>query len=129
MGRRLLFVLGLVCASAGGWIIQHEGAINNACNAQATNPARGVTVSASCLNIVWPYSEGFALLIVGAIFVFAGLMLTRRVMAGERQYMKDLKAGRYDRENDHRNAYHFNLQVPTRVGATSREQDESPRGF
>lgn len=87
-------------------------------------------MSASCLNIVWPYSEGFALMILGAVFVFAALMLTRRVMAGERQYMKDLKAGRYDRENDHRNAYHFNLQVPTRTGALPRaDQGEPPSDF
>lgn len=130
MGRRLLFVLGLICAATGGWIVHREGAINSACNAQVTNPSRGFTVSASCLNIVWPYSEGFALLILGAVFVFAGLMLTRRVMAGERQYMKDLKAGRYDRENDHHHAYHFNLQVSTRIGASPRtDAGEPPSEF
>ena len=127
MGRRLLFVLGLICAAAGGWIVHHEGALNNACNSQVTNPSRGFAVSASCLNIVWPYSEGFGLLILGAVFVFGGLMLTRRVMAGEHQYIKDLKSGRYDRENDHRNAYHFNLQIPTRIGAMPRvDKGESP---
>ncbi|MBW4029920.1 MAG: hypothetical protein HIU57_04480 [Acidobacteria bacterium] len=127
MGRRLLFVLGLIFAAAGGWIVHHEGAINNACNAQITNPSRGFMVSASCLNIVWPYSEGFALMLLGAVFVFAGLMLTRRAMAGERQYMKRLKAGRYDSENNHRNADHFNSQFPDRIGATPQaDQGEFP---
>ena len=121
MGRRLLFVLGLIGAATGGWIVHHEKAISDACNAAAMNPSSGITVSPTCINIVWPYSEGFALLIVGAIFVFAGLMLTRRVMSGERQYMKDLRAGRYDRENDHLNAHHFNLQHRPQVGVARRE--------
>jgi len=121
MGRRLLFVLGLVCTAYGGWIVHHEGTINRICNAEVANPSRGLTISSQCLNIVWPYSEGFMLMLFGAILVFAALMLTRRVMSGERQYMKDLKAGKYSRENDYKNAYNFNLQLPTnKVGAGSR---------
>jgi hypothetical protein len=120
MGRKILFVLGLVSAAYGGWMVHHEGAINARCNADVANPGKGFTISSQCLNIVWPYSEGFLLLIFGAIFVFAGLMLTRRVMAGEHQYMKDLKAGKYNRENDHLNAYNFNIQIPNvRIGARS----------
>jgi len=117
MGRRLFFVLGLVCAAYGGWVVHHEEAINRLCNAEVTDPSRGFVVSSRCLNIVWPYSEGFLLMLLGAILVFAGLMLTRRVMAGERQYMKDLKAGRFSRDNDHANAYNFNIQLPHNVGA------------
>jgi len=120
MGRRLLFVLGLLFAAYGGWIVQHEGTINRLCNAEVTHPSQGFTVSAQCLNIVWPYSEGFLLMLFGAILVFAALMLTRRVMSGERQYMKDLKAGKYSRENDHMNAYNFNIQLPIKVGAGRR---------
>ena len=126
----MLFVLGLIGAAAGGWIVHHEKAISDACNAAAMNPSSGVTVSPTCINIVWPYSEGFALLIVGSIFVFAGLMLTRRVMSGERQYMKDLRAGRYERENDHLNAHHFNLQRRPQVSAARREgSDGTSSGF
>ncbi len=121
MVRKILFVLGLACAVAGGWMVHHMTAVNDACNAQLVDPPHGATVSAQCLNIVWPYSEGFVLLLAGAIFVFAALMLTRRVMAGEHQYMKDLKAGKYNRENDHLNAYNFNIQIPNvRVGVGSR---------
>jgi hypothetical protein len=116
MGRRLLFVLGLGCAATGGWIVHHEGAINNACNASLTTSSPGTVVSAQCLGVVWPYAEGFALVIVGAILVFAGLMVTRRVMSGERQYMKDLKAGAYDRDNDHRHDYHLTRQRAPGVG-------------
>jgi hypothetical protein len=112
MVRKVLFVLGLACAVVGGWTVHHMGALNNACNAQVADPKSGFTVSSQCLNIVWPYSGGFVLLLAGAIFVFAGLMLTRRVMAGEHQYMKDLKAGKYSRENDHLNAYNFSVQMP-----------------
>ncbi|HEY5303644.1 MAG TPA: hypothetical protein VIJ86_06260 [Acidimicrobiales bacterium] len=112
MVRRLLFVLGLACAVYGGWMVHHETSLNDACNAQVANPAHGLSVSSQCLNIVWPYSEGFVLILAGAIFVFAALMLTRRVMAGEHQYMKDLKAGKYNRDNDHLNSYNFNIQIP-----------------
>jgi len=112
MGRRLIFVLGLVCAAYGGWIVHHESAINATCNAAVAHPVNGFIVPTECLNVVWPYSEGFALLILGCVFVFAGLILTRRVMSGERQYLKDLKAGKYDRANDHLNAYNFNLTAP-----------------
>jgi hypothetical protein len=102
-------------------MIHHEGAINSACNSNVLDPQHGFIVSSQCLNIVWPYSEGFILVIGGAIFVFAALMLTRRVMSGERQYMKDLKAGKYSRENDHLNAYHFNIQIPNvKIGAGAR---------
>ena len=120
MGRRLLFVLG----SYGGWIVHHESAINRMCNAELTRSSSGYSVSPQCLSIVWPYSEGFVLVLLGAILVFAALLWTRRVMAGERQYMKDLRAGKYDRENDHMNAYNFNIQVPNKVGAGRRP---SPR--
>jgi hypothetical protein len=121
MGRRLLFVLGLVAAAFGGWLVHHEEALNSFCNGEVSNPTHGFAIPSNCLNIVWPYAEGFALLIAGVIFVFAALMLTRRAMAGEHQYMKDLKAGKYDRENDHRNAYNFNLQVPAaRINSRSR---------
>lgn len=112
MGRKVLFLLGLVSAVYGGWLVRHEGHINAMCNAQVTHPKDGFIISSQCLNVVWPYSEGFALILLGAIFVFAALMLTRRVMAGEHQYMKDLKKGKYSRENDHLNAYNFNIQIP-----------------
>jgi hypothetical protein len=112
MGRRLLFILGLVSAAYGGWLVHHEGALNTYCNAEVADPTHGMTVPARCVNIVWPYAEGFFFAVMGAVFVFAALVLTRRVMAGERQYMKDLKAGKYSRENDHHNAYNFNTKKP-----------------
>jgi len=120
MGRRLLFVLGLACAAYGGWIVHHESAINRVCNAEVADPTRGFTISPQCLNIVWPYSEGFSLMLLGAILVFAALMWSRRVMSGEAQYRKDLKAGRYSRANDYMNAYNFNIQLPHKVGAGQR---------
>ena len=127
MGRRILFFLGLAFAATGGWIVHHETSVSNACNAQVANPDHGFSVSPQCLNIVWPYSEGFLLLLGGAIFVFAALMLTRRVMAGEHQYMKDLKAGKFDHENDHLNAYNFNLSMPrVKVGARSGLREAPP---
>lgn len=119
MARKILFVLGLTCAVVGGWTLHHMTAVNDACNAQIADPRTGSTVNSRCLNIIWPYCAGFVLLLAGAIFVFAALMVTRRVMAGEHQYMKDLKAGKYSRENDHRNAYNFNIQMPRpRLGST-----------
>ena len=115
MLRRILFVLGLASAVYGGWLIHHEDKINTACNANIIDPKRGFTVSAQCLNIVWPYSVGFISVILGGLLVFAALMISRRVMSGERQYMKDLKSGKYSHENDHLNAYHFHLQMPRRL--------------
>ena len=127
MGRRILFVLGLVFAATGGWIVHHETSISDMCNAQVANPDHGFSVSPQCLTIVWPYSEGFLLLLGGAIFVFAARMLTRRVMAGEHQYMKDLKAGKFDHENEHLNAYNFNLSMPqVKVGARPGMREAPP---
>ena len=128
MIRRILFLLGLVSAVYGGWIIHGENSINRLCNANMVNPRQGVIVSTRCLNIVWPYSEGFIAVIGGGLMVFAALMLTRRVMSGERQYMKDLKAGRYSRENDHLNSYNFSLQKPVTkatVGASRHAGGDS----
>jgi hypothetical protein len=119
MGRRLLFVLGLVGAVYGGWLVHHEGHINTLCNAEAANPSSGFSVSPQCLNIVWPYAEGFLLLIAGAIFVFAALIWSRRVMAGERRYLKDVRAGKFDRENDHMNSYNFTLKIPVNRSSPS----------
>jgi hypothetical protein len=102
-----------VAAAYGGWRVHHVEVLNNFCNAEVANPTHGFVIPAQCVNIVWPYAEGFALLIAGAVFVFAGLILTRRMMSSERQYLKDLKAGKYDRDNDHHNADDFNLQIPT----------------
>ena len=121
MGRRLLFVLGLVSAAYGGWLFNHERTLNAWCNSAVADPRQGFTINAKCLNIVWPYAEGFLLVIVGALLIFAALMMTRRVMSGEHQYLKDLKAGKYNRENDHNNSYNFDLQLPTvKIGAGSR---------
>lgn len=113
MGRRLLFILGLVFAAYGGWLVHREGALNAYCNAVVANPAHGITVPAKCLTIVWPYAEGFFFTVAGAIVVFAALVRTRRVMAGEHQYLKDLKAGKYSRENDHLNAHNFTTKHRT----------------
>ncbi|MDH2903592.1 MAG: hypothetical protein PXZ08_06550 [Actinomycetota bacterium] len=120
MGRRLLFILGLVSAAYGGWVVHRESALNAYCNAAVAGPARGLTVPSRCLSIVWPYAEGFFFAVLGALFVFAALLLTRRVMSGERQYMKDLRAGKYSRENDHLNAYNFNKSPTVRVSAAAR---------
>ena len=113
MGRRLLFILGLMSSAYGAWLFHHESVLNTRCNASIANPTRGITVSSQCMNVVWPYAEGFGLIILGAVLVLAGLTWSRRAMAGERQYMKDLKAGKYSRENDHLNAYNFNTKIPT----------------
>ncbi len=113
MGRRVLFILGLMFSTYGGWLFHHESVLNARCNAIVTSPTRGTMVPAQCVDIVWPYAEGFALIILGAVLVLAGLMWSRRAMAGEHQYMKDLKAGKFSRENDHLNAYNFNTKIPT----------------
>jgi hypothetical protein len=121
MGRRLLFFMGLIFASYGGWMVHHESRINASCNTALANNSRGLAVSSQCLNIVWPYCEGFVLLVAGALFVFGGLLWTRRIMAGEHQYLKDLKNGKYSRENDHLNSYNFNIKLPSiKIGAGAR---------
>ena len=130
MGRRLLFILGLFSAAYGGWVVHHEVALNNFCNAQSVNPTQGFVFSPQCLNIVWPYSEGFALLILGAVLVVGALVWSRRTMAGERQYLKDLRAGKFTRDNDHLNSYNFPARAPEhRSDTPSRDQwRESPEG-
>ncbi len=128
MGRRLLFVLGLASAIYGGWLVHREGTLNAYCNALASRPTLGFSVPPRCPDIGGPDAGGFVFAVLGGLFVFAGLVLTRRTRAGERRYLKDLKAGRYSRENDHLNAHHFNLQRPAaspspypRDGASSDE--------
>ena len=124
--RRLLLLLGLAAAVYGGWLIHHEGAINSACNNNVIDPKGGLSVSSQCLNIVWPYSEGFILLVGGAVCTLASIIWSRRVMAGERRYMKDLKSGKFSRENDHLNSYNFTLQKsPVKSGNDWRRE---PRG-
>ena len=130
MGRRLFFILGLASAVYGGWVVHHEVGLNNFCNAQLVSPKQGFVFSPQCLNIVWPYSEGFALLIIGAVLVVGTLVWPRRTMAGERQYLKDLRAGKFSRANDHLNSYNFPARTPEHGSNTqSRDQwRDSPEG-
>ena len=129
MFRRLLLVLGLAGAAYGGWLVHHEQGINDACNANIVDPKRGVTVSSQCLNIVWPYGLGFACLILGVLFVTAGLLMTRRIMSGERQYLRDLRAGKFDHENDHLNSLHLSprpARPPVEAKIAARPRDMTP---
>lgn len=113
MGRRLLFILGLGSAALGGWLLHHEGVLNARCNDDVAHSTQSTSTTSQCIDIIWPYAEGFLFLVLGALLVFSAMLLTRRVMSGERQYMKDVKAGKYSRENDHLNAYNFNTKKPT----------------
>ena len=127
MGRRLLLLVGLATAIYGGWLVHREGAVNVACDNNVLDPRGGLSVSSKCLNIVWPYAEGFVLLIGGAICVLAALVWSRRVMAGERRYLKDVRAGKFNHENDHLNSYNFTPQKKTPSGGVEwRREPRDP---
>lgn len=129
MMRRLLFLVGLAATVYGGWLVHREGAINVACNSNEISAKGGIIVSAQCVNIVWPYAEGFILLIGGAFLVLTALIWSRRAMAGERKYLRDVRAGKFSRENDHLNAHNFNLQKPPAATGVDWRRDGRGSGL
>jgi hypothetical protein len=70
------------------------------CSRPGTSASVSVNFQAGCLNQLTPYLRGVACLAVGAIMVIIGLGMGRGPSGSERkadrQYKRDLKAGKYD---------------------------------
>jgi hypothetical protein len=110
--RRIFFLAGLAGVSYGGWLLHREHGVSTLCNSRVFNPKSGVFVPVRCYNEVWPYSIAFGALILGLLCFLAALLITRRVMSGERQYLRDMRAGKFDRENDHLHALNLTVTTP-----------------
>jgi type III secretory pathway component EscV len=81
MVRSIVAFLGLVTAGVGIWLITIEQPKNAACNAShpTISHLTQVGVGSSCLNIVWSYFGGFALLAFGILTVTVAFVMSRKV--------------------------------------------------
>ena len=96
---RFAFVIGLTLMGWAVFVIRaaHVQAVTCA----GADVTKATTILAgSCAQSTWPYLQGFALLIGGALLIISGLAMgsarssTERKM--ERAYRKELKAGKFD---------------------------------
>jgi hypothetical protein len=121
MLRRASFALGLALMGWAVFVIRAAHVSAVACTGTDVTKAHTI-LAGSCTGVTWPYLQGFALLIGGAFVIIFGLALgsaragqERKV---ERQFRRDLKAGKYDYD-------------PTAVvtEATIRERISMHRGY
>jgi hypothetical protein len=87
MTRAFFFVVGAAFAGVGVWLIAHENVTNNACNAAHATLGQlsGVGETSACLNIVWYYFGGFALLAIGFISMVTAVSMMKRRRASPRR--------------------------------------------
>jgi uncharacterized membrane protein len=79
--RSIVAFLGLVVTGVGIWLIAIEQPKNAACNAShpTVSQLTQTGVGTSCLNIVWSYFGGFALVALGILTVTIALAMMRKV--------------------------------------------------
>jgi hypothetical protein len=79
--RYIVAFLGLVTAGVGVWLIVIEQPKNAACNAVHPTLSQLTTTgtSSTCLNIVWFYFGGFALVAFGALTLVIASAMARKV--------------------------------------------------
>jgi predicted lipid-binding transport protein (Tim44 family) len=82
MTRFFAFILGLGATGYGVWIIVSDNSRNTACN--ASNPNIGglttnIGMGSGCLNIVWVYFLGFALLSFGILLTVVAASMMRKM--------------------------------------------------
>jgi len=98
MFRRACFVIGFALM---GWaVVVIRAAHVQALRCSSTDVTKATNIlSGSCTQSTWPYLQGFALLIGGALLIIMGLALGSSRSSNERkmerQYRKDLKAGKF----------------------------------
>jgi hypothetical protein len=81
MMRSIVAFLGLVATGVGIWLIAIEQPKNAACDAShpTINQLTQVGVGTSCLNIVWSYFGGFALVAFGILTLTVALVMMRKL--------------------------------------------------
>jgi hypothetical protein len=91
MSRAFFFVVGAALAGVGVWLIVHEQVRNNACNAAHATLGQigGVGETAACLNVVWYYFGGFALLAIGFISMVTAVSMMKRRRPGPRRQVEE----------------------------------------
>jgi uncharacterized membrane protein len=82
MTRFIAFIVGLSATTYGVWIIVSDNSRNTACN--ATNQNIGglpstIGMGTGCLNIVWVYFLGFALLCFGILLMVVAMSMMRKI--------------------------------------------------
>ena len=100
MLRRFLLLLGLVSMGAAVPLLHSAHAQSATCNQSGASSVVSVNFQSGCLNQLWPYLRGVSFLAVGALVIIIGLGMGRGMSGSERkaerQYRRDLKAGKFD---------------------------------
>lgn len=100
MVRRLFVLFGLISMGTAIPLLRSAHVHSATCQQPGASSSVSVDFQSSCLNQIWPYLRGVAFLAVGALVVIISLGIGRGMSGGERkaerQYKKDLKAGKYD---------------------------------
>jgi predicted lipid-binding transport protein (Tim44 family) len=90
MTRFVAFIVGLAATSYGVWIIASDNSRNTACNATQSNVGKVTTtlgLGSGCLNIVWVYFLGFALLSFGVLLMIVAMTMMRKMRKRRGKYV------------------------------------------
>jgi hypothetical protein len=92
MTRFVAFLVGLASTSYGVWIIASDNSRNTACNATASTVGKTSTTlglgASGCLNIVWVYFLGFALLSFGLLLMVVAMTMMRKLQKRRGKYVE-----------------------------------------
>ncbi|MGD0054600.1 MAG: hypothetical protein ABSC34_04085 [Acidimicrobiales bacterium] len=86
MIRGFFVVVGTFCIGFSIWLIAEQNVHNRACDAAhpTLGQLTGQGMSSECLNIVWYYFCGFALLAFGLIAMITAISMMRKQRRGHR---------------------------------------------
>lgn len=91
MTRFIAFVVGLGATGYGVWIIVSDNSRNTACNAAHPNVgslSTSIGMGSGCLNIVWVYFLGFALLSFGLLLIVVAVSMMRKLRGRRGKYVE-----------------------------------------
>jgi hypothetical protein len=91
MTRVVVFIFGLAATTYGVYIIVSDNSRNTACN--ASHPTIGglsssIGMGSGCLNIVWVYFLGFALLAFGLLAMVVAMSMMRKLRKRKGKYVE-----------------------------------------
>jgi phage shock protein PspC (stress-responsive transcriptional regulator) len=95
MTRIIVFLVGLGATTYGVWIIASDNSRNTACN--ASHPTVGglsssIGMGSGCLNIVWVYFLGFALLAFGLLAMVVAMSMMRKLRKRRGKYVEKARS-------------------------------------
>jgi hypothetical protein len=98
MIRGFFVLVGGFAVAFGIWLITVQNVHNRACNAAhpTLGQLTGQGMSSECLNIVWYYFCGFALLAFGLIAMVTAVSMMRKQRRGRRVREAVKPPGRFD---------------------------------